>query len=65
VQPYLGVNYEAVDYSRQALSLDGSAREDLGRRLAFVGAALEAEYGAPQTVEVGLYKLNPVNPYVA
>lgn len=48
---HLGVIYEAVDYSRQKLSVDGSARELLGRQLAAVGAALEAEYGSPQNVE--------------
>ena len=48
---HLGVTHEAVDYSREELSLDGVAREALGRRLAAVGAALEAEYGAPQNVE--------------
>jgi phosphoglucan,water dikinase len=48
---HLGVNDEAVDYSRQALSVDGDARAALGRRLGAVGAALEAEYGAPQNVE--------------
>lgn len=48
---HLGVNVEAVDYSRQALSVDTVAREALARRLAAVGAALEAEHGAPQSVE--------------
>ena len=51
---HLGVQAEAVDYSRQELSLDPAARVALGRRLAAVGAALEAEYGAPQDIEGGV-----------
>ena len=48
---HLGLRDEAVDYSKQALSLDVGFREKLGRRLAAVGAALEAEFGSPQNVE--------------
>ena len=47
----LGLRDEAVDYSKQELSLDAEARERLCRRLAAVGAALEAEFGGPQNVE--------------
>ena len=50
-QPHLGLRDEAVDYSKQELSLDAEARERLCRRLAAVGAALEAEFGGPQNVE--------------
>jgi len=50
-QPHLGLRDEAVDYSKQELSLDAGARERLCRRLAAVGAALEAEFGGPQNVE--------------
>lgn len=49
--PHLGVTAEAVDYSKQPLTVDASARAALGLRLAAIGAALEAEYGAPQDVE--------------
>ena len=48
---HLGMNTVAVDYSRQELSTDKEKRDTLGRRLAAVGAALEAEYGAPQDIE--------------
>jgi len=51
---HLGVQAEAVDYSQQELSTDVTARMALGRRLAAVGAALEAEYGAPQDIEGGV-----------
>tara|TARA_B100000405_G_scaffold195537_1_gene137077 strand:+ start:709 stop:5217 length:4509 start_codon:yes stop_codon:yes gene_type:complete len=50
-QQHLGLRDEAVDYSKQELSLDAEARERLCRRLAAVGAALEAEFGGPQNVE--------------
>ena len=49
--PHLGVTAETVDYSKQPLTVDASARAALGLRLAAIGAALEAEYGAPQDVE--------------
>ena len=48
---HLGMKTVAVDYSRQELSTDREQRDTLGRRLAAVGAALEAEYGAPQDIE--------------
>ena len=48
---HLGVRSETVDYSAQPLSADAAARKKLGARLAAIGAALEAEYGAPQDVE--------------
>ena len=49
--PHLGVTAETVEYSKQPLTVDASARAALGLRLAAIGAALEAEYGAPQDVE--------------
>jgi phosphoenolpyruvate synthase/pyruvate phosphate dikinase len=40
-----------VDYSKQQLSRDKGAREELAVRLAAVGAVLEAEFGSSQDVE--------------
>jgi phosphoenolpyruvate synthase/pyruvate phosphate dikinase len=40
-----------VDYSKQQLSRDKGAREELAVRLAAVGALLEAEFGCSQDVE--------------
>ena len=51
---HLGVRAEVVDYSRHELSVDAAARQALGLKLAAVGAALEAEYGAPQDIEGGV-----------
>ena len=48
---HMGIQTAAVDYSAQELSTDKEKRDTLGRRLAAVGAALEAEYGAPQDIE--------------
>ena len=46
---------ETVAYAREALSGVGpearERRESLARRIAAVGAVLEAEFGAPQLVE--------------
>ena len=52
--PHLGVMTEAVDYSTSDLSKDERKRTALGLRLAAIGAALEAEYGAPQDIEGGV-----------
>ena len=52
-QPHLGLRDEAVDYSKQELSLDAEARERLCRRLAAVGAALGAADGNPVGAALG------------
>ena len=48
---------EAVDYSTSDLSKDERKRTALGLRLAAIGAALEAEYGAPQDIEGGVVRI--------
>jgi phosphoglucan,water dikinase len=51
-----GTNQEVVDYSRVVLSLDESARKDLGRRLARIALALETALGVAQDVEGALVR---------
>lgn len=51
-----GTNPEVVDYSRVVLSLDESARRDLGRRLARIAVTLETALGAAQDIEGALVR---------
>ena len=47
----VGLAWRPVDYSRERLSTEGSARAALGVALARVAVALEAALGGPQDVE--------------
>jgi phosphoglucan,water dikinase len=54
--PHGGVLRETLDYSLVALSRRPSEVEELGRRLARVGALVEHAFGAPQDIEGAVAK---------
>ncbi len=51
VAPTGGLRPDRVDYSRERLSLDLAAREQLGARLANIARVVEAKFGSPQDIE--------------
>jgi phosphoglucan,water dikinase len=54
--PHGGVLRETLDYSKVALSRQPGELEELGRRLARVGALVQQTFGAPQDIEGAVAK---------